>query len=270
MDVVGLSARIKELSLAEQISIIRDLGVRYVEIVAEIFWNLPDDRGLWSDIKSCVEKSGLVPILHASYIELNPASIKREISLAALKQYLKCLELAEFIGAIYMVVHPGNLNRNYPKTLLETAQNRLIDCLQELCKKAEETGTIIGLENGWNGENYPTIDSAKIHNYIMEMVSSPVLKAVVDIGHVNTFGIDIMNYIDTVKPNLVGLHLHDNLGTKDQHLPPGMGSIDREVFIKSLKQNVPAIIEVNSVRDMKLSLDFLFASFRALNRENFT
>ncbi len=257
MDAIGLSARIKELSLAEQIRIARKLGVRYIEIVAEIFWNLPDDRTLWYDLKSSVEKSGLTPILHASYIELNPASIRDEISLATLKQYLKCLELAKFIGAIYLVVHPGNLNRNYPKKFLETARSKLISCLQKLCKKAEEMGVIIGLENGWNGENYPIIDSAEAHNYIIEKVSNPMLKAVVDIGHVHTFGIDIPDYINKVKPNLIGLHLHDNMGIKDQHLPPGKGTIGKEIFIKSLEQKVPAIIEVNSVEDMKQALGFL-------------
>ncbi len=257
MEKIGFSARIKGLSLAEQVNKAKELGLSYVEIVAEIFWGLPGNRQVWAEVKSAIQKSNITPILHAPYIEINPASIKKEISRAAFEQYSYCLELANYIGAIYMVIHPGNLNRNYPAELINQARKILTDGLKNLCKKAEERKIPLGLENGWNGENYPIIDCPERHVEIVNMVSSPWLKIVVDIGHANTFDININNYIKKVGNYLIGLHLHDNLGNRDEHLPLGKGSINKDVFALCLKQNVPAILELNSLDDINTSLKFL-------------
>jgi len=245
------------LSLPEQIRLCDEIGVEFVEIVAEIFWGLPGDRSRWSEIKSALEKVSVEPILHAAYIELNMASIRDRIAKAAVDECRLCLEIAEYLGARYMVIHPGNLNRNFPPSFINRARDNLVNSLRDLVEEAQNRKVMMALENGWNGENHPVIDCVEVHREIIERVSSPYLRALVDVGHVNTFGADIIEYIESLKDLIVGFHIHDNDGTKDQHLPPGSGSIDDDVYEHCLRQDVPSVIEVNSLEDIYKAFNYL-------------
>ncbi|MDV2887661.1 sugar phosphate isomerase/epimerase, partial [Alkalihalophilus pseudofirmus] len=53
----------------------------------------------------------------------------------------------------------------------------------------------------------------------------------IDTGHANLNGWDIPQVIKDVKNRLLALHLHDNNGTGDDHLPIGEGTIQwKEIF----------------------------------------
>jgi len=56
-----------------------------------------------------------------------------------------------------------------------------------------------------------------------------------DIGHLNVFGRDPVEYLNRYKDKLLHVHLHDNNGIDDLHLPLGAGNIDWDHLINTLK-----------------------------------
>jgi sugar phosphate isomerase/epimerase len=263
---LGISAHIKDKPVEKIAALAWEAGVRYLEIVAERFWNLPDGGGKsrWQEIKDLLARYGLCPFVHSSYIEINMASLNRHLREAALRQNHRCLEFAAFLGAEYLVVHPGNLNRNYPATLLSEAREYLLEGLRFLSAQAVSAGVTIALENGFNGENHPLISNGDEHAELIDSVSNPALKAFFDIGHANTFGVDLMAYLDRLQPYLAGIHLHDNSGAKDEHLPPGRGTIGKADFQRCFDAGVPVVLEMNSMDDVWTSIAYLDANITSV------
>jgi sugar phosphate isomerase/epimerase len=56
-----------------------------------------------------------------------------------------------------------------------------------------------------------------------------------DTGHANTIGSPV-NFYDRVRDKVWNIHMHDNSGEKDDHLPLGEGNIDFKAFMKRLKE----------------------------------
>jgi len=57
-----------------------------------------------------------------------------------------------------------------------------------------------------------------------------------DIGHANLFGRKPEDFIKKFRNKIKHVHLHDNNGNEDLHLPMGCGSIDWEKTLKTLKK----------------------------------
>jgi sugar phosphate isomerase/epimerase len=258
---LGLSAHVKGKTVEETAAVARRLGVRYLEIVAERFWDLPDGGGeaQWQTLRELLASYGLRPIVHASYMEINLASLNRYLREAAVRQTLRCLELASFLEADHLVVHPGNLNRNYPPSFLPEARACLHESLRTLVAQASAAGMVVALENGWNGEDHPIITNGEEHATFIEEVGSPALKALFDLGHAHTFGGNLTTYLDRLQPYLASIHLHDNGGGGDEHLALGRGTVGSKTIQRCFDAGVPVILEMNSLDDINVSMAYLEA-----------
>jgi sugar phosphate isomerase/epimerase len=78
-------------------------------------------------------------------------------------------------------------------------------------------------------------------------------KLCLDVGHANLFSeLPLAAWIEKMGSRLVHLHIHDNLGRLDEHLPLGRGNIQFDVVFEALHKvvpNVTASLEVNSDKD---------------------
>jgi len=63
-----------------------------------------------------------------------------------------------------------------------------------------------------------------------------------DLGHANLFGKSIEEFIRKFHTKIRHVHLHDNDGRKDLHLPMGVGNINWEKILKTLKRNYDGTI----------------------------
>ncbi|MFQ5657582.1 MAG: sugar phosphate isomerase/epimerase family protein, partial [Candidatus Methylomirabilales bacterium] len=232
----------------------------------ERHWDLPDGGSemRWREIKDLLTHYHLRPIVHSCYVDTNMANLDSHRRQTAVRQNLRCLKFAAFLEAEYLVVHPGNLSRKFPPPLLPDARDCLQQSLKSLTAQAETDRVTIALENGWNGENLAIIGNADEHAALIERVGSPVLKILFDIGHANTFGVDLTAYLNQVQPYLAGIHLHDNGGTKDEHLPLGRGAIHRAHFQRCFEAGVPVVLEMNSLDDISTSLAYLEANITSV------
>ncbi|MBI2449201.1 sugar phosphate isomerase/epimerase [Candidatus Pacearchaeota archaeon] len=76
------------------------------------------------------------------------------------------------------------------------------------------------------------------------------------VGHLNTaiqsgkFGMELMEFIDRIKPRIVHIHAHNNYGDRDSHNPVGKGNFPWKDILDKLKdQNLKKIIIENRTKE---------------------
>jgi sugar phosphate isomerase/epimerase len=245
------------MSVREQAELARRLGACYLELVVERLWGLPGPRSEWGKLRGLLEEMGLEPLVHAPYIELNPASLNPDLRQATVRCCLESLELAAFLEAGHLVFHVGYLPQIYPEAAVEETKEALAESLRAVLDRAEELGVTVVVENGWNGPNHPIITSAKEHAALVEAMASPALGALFDIGHAHTFGTELSEDMGLLKAHLRALHLHDNHGVEDEHLALGQGTVPLAVVREAFQMGLPVILELNTAIDMEASLAYL-------------
>ncbi|MBC7289294.1 MAG: sugar phosphate isomerase/epimerase [Armatimonadetes bacterium] len=132
-----------------------------------------------------------------------------------------CIRLAERLGVKIMVYHVASYDSavyaaGVPADLLRAEAA----VLAELSRQASDVGIRIAVENG---------ESVAVMNYLIALVNevdSEALGICVDTGHAALGDLGPARAIRMAADKLYSLHLQDNWGGADHHLPPGCGKID--------------------------------------------
>ena len=137
----------------------------------------------------------------------------------------KALGIARFFGAKYMAVHPlmpfGEHSAQQPEEVYEI-NKRFFSALASVAGKL---GVTVCLENMPYRE-FPLSETEKLLVLIKD-IDSPHLRLCLDTGHANMFEKPIGAVTrDTGADYIRIIHVHDNLGDKDAHLPPYSGNLD--------------------------------------------
>lgn len=156
---------------------------------------------------------------HLPFKDLVPASNDPLISRAARERLAKAMDWAYELGAFQMVMHLGYDWRIH-RDLDEFADN-FRDNLGPLADKALDRGLSLALENTF--EPGPQVLEAVLER----LGKGPGLGFCLDVGHAMSFGrASLAEWWQGLKGHLLEMHLHDNLGDDDRHLPPGWGKAD--------------------------------------------
>jgi len=75
----------------------------------------------------------------------------------------------------------------------------------------------------------------------------------IDLGHAHVNNWDITNVLEVLQSQIKAVHLHDNNGMADQHLPIGEGSIDWEGYFCKAKEVIPEAVQILEYSDIRLS-----------------
>ena len=129
-----------------------------------------------------------------------------------------------------MVVHSGFMPRVYfPEWYLDQAAPFFRELLGTLPNDFE-----LLIENVLDPE-------PKLLSDLIERIGDNRARVCLDVGHAFvTSEIPVRGWIDALAPMLRHLHLHDNDGTFDFHLPPGDGKIGFPELFDFLDERVPA------------------------------
>ncbi len=132
-----------------------------------------------------------------------------------------CLRLAKALGVQVMVYHVATYDANvYRDGLPEKLLAEESAVLADLAAEAHEMGLRIAIENG------NTVGIMRYLVALVERVDSPALGICVDTGHAALGDLGPGRAIRMAANKLFTLHLQDNWGDVDHHLPPGCGRID--------------------------------------------
>lgn len=176
-----------------------------------------------------IEK-GLKPSIHAPFLDINLSAKDEEIAKIVISRMLKTLDYAKILKATGIIIHPGYDPYRYLDDEESWLKN-IIKNLDLILKKAEEYKIYLAIENIFEG----TCENLK---KLIEHFSSPYLGHCFDTGHFNIFSrISLKTWLDEMGKYFLALHIHDNFGFKDNHLPVGRGTFPFSFFIKNLPDN---------------------------------
>jgi sugar phosphate isomerase/epimerase len=149
----------------------------------------------------------------------------------ALAEILRAVEAAASLGVHYFVIHPGPENGDIP-----SREERLLrienvcSVLERVAARCGEVGIQCVLEN-----KLPHLmfgQSADLL-WILTCLKGNRIGACLDTGHAHLAG-ELYPLVYKMAPYLRLLHVHDNKGHGDDHLPPGDGRIDWTALLKEL------------------------------------
>ena len=212
------------------------------------------------DCATKLQEHGLSTTLHAPFGGFNPGSRNKRTRNASLKLADQSLSLAEKLRAKRIVFHPGLTYGSDRKKLDVWLKNSLL-FWPEFLARAIEIDCTICIENIYETTPDIFID-------LLTTINSPHMGHVLDIGHWNIFGTGkLLEWLNATAPYLKHLHLHDNYGERDEHLPIGQGNVPFSTLFEWLKttQVHPTItLENHSLPDTELSLQVIQQHFPEL------
>lgn len=206
------------------------------------------------NLKNIYDTTSLELTLHLPFSDMNLAGLNDSIRAEVLRQMKHYLILASNYVNL-AVVHPGYLSP-YGAQVPQQAYMTNLASIQELCDFAADLGVLIAVENM---PDFPKI-FGKYPDEIQEMldaVGSHNVGFTFDVGHANTVGL-IDEFLDQLGNRISHVHIHDNMGKKDEHLPLGEGTINwKHVMEKLSNYKGIFVTEMASVEEGIKSLEFL-------------
>ncbi|MFQ5762941.1 MAG: sugar phosphate isomerase/epimerase family protein [Candidatus Bathyarchaeia archaeon] len=250
------------LDLERSLEELAVLGAECVELIDDVP-HFPHELRWKADL--ALIKEALSPFegkvsVHSCFYELNLGSAHSEIRRLTLRETKRCIDLAWRLEAEILTVHPGV--SPFPKDMKihGRVKQQFIQDLRECHIHAESLGIKLCLENcpSPQGFFHRLSEAEELRNRIN------VLNVTFDVGHAfivenalgtrnieNRLARDIRRY---GKGLISHIHLHDNKGVKDNHLPIGDGAIRFKPIADALiSASSPgqAILELWNPKDVK-------------------
>ena len=150
-----------------------------------------------------------------------------------LDYYKKELESANILGAPFAVVHHlanGYLSADDKKSI--TFEKNVV-FYSKILPTAREFGVKIAIEDLFARDSSSPFGYKKSHIgtademvEFIDLMCDDHIVGCLDVGHMNMFDVPCDKAVRTLGNRLKVLHLHDNYGRADLHLPPLYGNID--------------------------------------------
>lgn len=188
---------------------------------------------------------GLKYTVHGLVADINIASVYPEIREASVRLHRRAIEASAAAGAKLYVIHPGYVAWSF---YWHDAMQALDKSLEELSILQEELGIRLAVEN------MPKSDWLFFHKPDLDLHG---MGLVLDVGHAKTCG-TLNEFLE--HSELAHVHLHDNSGQNDEHLPLGKGCIDFRPVLKVIEEKgVTAALEQKTEEGVLESLKALKA-----------
>lgn len=175
-------------------------------------------------VSSRLREKGTAVTFHAPFMDLNPGAVDERIREATVSRFRQILELVPLFRPRVIVFHPGYDRWRYDSNV-ELWLGKSILTWSPLVARAQKLGVKLALENIFE-ENPFSLQR------LLAALNSPFLGYCLDPGHGNLFSqVALTDWIEILGSRLWEIHLHDNHGRADDHLPLGEGKIDfRAIF----------------------------------------
>ena len=189
--------------------------------------------------------------LHGAFIDVLVSSPDQAIKRASQEKVRICLETAVELNADSIVFHTGFnpviRNPSYRANYLQ--QSALF-----WRRMAEEYSIEILLENMWESEPNTIAE-------LLDNIYNTKVNVCLDLGHHHVFGREsLASWLNVLGSRVSYLHLSDNKGDIDAHLPLGAGNIDWRGFNNEIQQltNLPRVVlEVKWLERIEQSIRYL-------------
>jgi sugar phosphate isomerase/epimerase len=213
-----------------------DLLVRYQEMIFQEKMNLEIyfshfvldkfDNAEFRKSAKLLNDAGIKITFHAPFMDLRPGALDKKIRQASLERLKQVFAIASYFHPLKIVCHPSYDQRYYVSCDEEWLEASAATW-EELIILAREAQTVIALENVY--ERGPSV-----LRRLFERLNSDRVCFCFDTGHFNVFArASLEIWMRELGKYLGHLHLHDNHGRFDEHLPVGNGNFPfAELFEK--------------------------------------
>jgi sugar phosphate isomerase/epimerase len=192
--------------------------------------------------------------VHLPFSGLNLSSLNADVWDATVNQLSVCIESASEIADV-ITLHPGYLEPN-SREMTSAAWNNHKKALAKFDDVAECAGVCVALENMPNLEGFYCRDPHEFEDFA-DVTSG--ISMTFDVGHANTNG-NLDAFCKLILPQAAHLHIHDNYGRYDEHLPLGKGSIDWKKIMSKIRTEYHGkimVVEGRNLFEGRLSLDLI-------------
>jgi sugar phosphate isomerase/epimerase len=169
------------------------------------------------DTAKIIADAGLKVTFHAPFMDLRPGALDDKIRQTSIDRIKQVFDLAPYFQPLKIVCHPSFDERYYVNCddlWLESS----VKTWTELIALAKAAKTIIALENVYEKD-------PQVLRRLFDALSSDNICFCFDTGHFNVFSYTPLKiWTQELGKYLGHLHLHDNRGKADEHLPVGSGT----------------------------------------------
>jgi len=223
-------------SILEVLAKIRNSGFDVIEVCS-----YPDhldyhDRDTVERVADRIAELGLEPFsFHAPFAEgIDITSPDSEVFDESVNEMMQALEAAAALRVRHFVIHPGPEREGKPPReehfqRLKTAAR----ALKTVARRSREAGVSLILEN-----MLPHLLFGQTSDilWILGAIDEVGVGVCLDTGHANLAG-DLDTVMHKLSGHLKLVHINDNSGKEDQHLPPGEGDIGWDRVLGSLEES---------------------------------
>ncbi len=181
----------------------------------------------------------------------SPDSTARQRAQADLFQ---AAEAAAQLQARYFVLHPGPERSNIPQEQRESRRENAVQVLNAVADHCRDLHVGLAMEN-----MLPHLFAGPVRDllWLLGSLRFPGVGICLDTGHAQLSG-DLPSVVDKLSGHLWMVHLNDNRGGGDDHLPPGDGNIDWRGLVRHLSRSPfigGMILEIAHQKDERAMLD---------------
>lgn len=209
-------------------------GLDGIELICEY----PDDIAYFtqpqnlSTLLSLKDDYGIEYFIHAPWGDTNAASPNEGVRRATVDDWKRSIDFAHRLGSPLVTVHLGH---RYTLESTDTAIGRAIKSVEEAAPMAQDAEIWLSVENTGQGASQLFRNADDIVD-IWNNMQMPFVGMTFDIGHAFLQGLDICECLERMALRLTHVHIHDNLGQDDDHLPLGTGGIDLASALGTLRE----------------------------------
>lgn len=151
---------------------------------------------------------------------------------ASLQENFAALEASAELGIEKAVLHPAFIT-GLGKFVLDRAKGYAIESLGAILQKAVNLRITLCVENMFPQAHF----LSQPHEFQAVFDAFPDIRLALDVGHANLGGKNRSSEFIRLHGYRIGhVHVNDNFGKEDAHLPIGAGIIDFDKIVKELKQ----------------------------------
>ncbi len=176
-----------------------------------------------------LKERGCALSLHGPFWDLCPGSqdkLIRQVTYLRLQQFVDVVAILE---PVQVVCHTG-YDPYHHRGQMDSWLDRSSDIWTPLVKRVEGYGVPLLLENVWEHDPFFIVE-------LLKRIDSNWFGFCLDVGHQNSFSkTTLATWLSSTADFLKEIHLHDNDGSEDSHLPIGQGNINFSFLFQFLRQ----------------------------------
>ncbi len=207
----------------------------------EIYIDDESLKAIESDTSSMIElckalsTKGLRATIHGPFMDMSPGGADEGVRSLTEEKFSRLIESSKDLKPTAIVLH-GGYDERYSDGDSTLWLEQSIKTWAPLALEAESAGTVLALENIF--EERPDT----LRDLVLE-IGSPNLRVCLDAGHINLYSaVEMKEWFTSLGPYIAELHIHDNFGVIDDHLPVGDGEIDFPLFFRLVGEYTTGVI----------------------------